>query len=111
MSNVNLQFAMDRIEVATVESQIAVFLSDKPDNVNAVFANSVYTRNLIENRDPDFLGCFHRDSDLKQVKRLIRKAAKSSHLKNPFRNGVEKKLQNGLLKIDSLVIHDARNSR
>ena len=50
---------MQRIEAATAESAIAVFRVDKTGVLDAVFASTVATRQMIDSGHPDLIGVYH----------------------------------------------------
>jgi len=73
MSKSTVDVAMDRISVATEESQLAVFMHPEPGMVESVFADTITTRALLV--DGDFIGSFHKEMDKQEVKAKLIKAA------------------------------------
>ena len=74
--NFKVQSKLDiknRIASANVESPIAVFtvIRNGVKHLTSVFADTIYTRKLIENNHPDLIGVFHNFSDIVKVKRLL----------------------------------------
>ena len=68
----------NRIVSANAESPIAVFTVVRNDvkSLSSVFAETIYTRQLIKDDHPDLVGVFHSYSDLKKVKVLLDNALK-----------------------------------
>jgi len=71
MSNGNLQQVMIRINGATPESQIAVFRTDLPEMLNAVFAATVLTQRMIEAKDQTLIGVYDGTMDLQAIKKEL----------------------------------------
>lgn len=71
MSDMKLHQVMGRIEIATKESPIAVFRSEFPEKLNAVFGATVRTKNLIEAKDKDFIGIFDKTMDLYKIEKKL----------------------------------------
>jgi len=71
MSKGNLQQVMARIKGSEVSSPIAVFRCDEPEMLNAVFAATVKTQQMIEQRHPDLIGVYDGTMNLDQVLREL----------------------------------------
>jgi hypothetical protein len=71
MSLANLTVIMGRIKTATEASPIAVFKSAEYGKLNAVFGATVLTQSMINIGDPDYLGLYHKDMDLKKIKSVL----------------------------------------
>lgn len=71
MSCAQLQEVMGRIRGAEKCSQIAVFRGDSPASFNAVFANTIRSRRLIESNDPALIGVFDSSMDLRGIEALL----------------------------------------
>jgi len=67
MSHASLKHVMIRIESADPDSPIAVFKSDLPGKLNAVFANTAETQRLIASSHPDYIGTYSTFSDQEAV--------------------------------------------
>ncbi len=67
MSKGNLQEVMFRIKGSEASSPIAVFRCDQPEMFNAVFAATVKTQQMIEQRHPDLIGVYDGTMNLEQV--------------------------------------------
>lgn len=65
-----------RIKEASPLSPIAVFQCHVPGMLNAVFASTVATRELINNNAPGFIGVYDRNCDLAKVKKMLEEHAK-----------------------------------
>lgn len=74
MTTANYSTCMGRIRSALPESPIAVFLCDKPNKVDVVFADTVATRQIIALAPPNLVGVFHGGDNLKAVAALIKKS-------------------------------------
>ena len=72
MSYMSIKHTMDRIKSATSSSPIAVFRCNKEDEVNAVFAATVKTRQMIANKDPNFIGIYDASMNLLEIERTLR---------------------------------------
>ena len=59
MSISDIETTMERIAFATEDSPIAVFRSNIPGRVNAMFANSLKVQERIQNKDPHLVGIYH----------------------------------------------------
>ena len=59
MSVSDIETTMERIAFATEDSPIAVFRSNIPGRVNAMFANSLKVQERIQNKDPHLIGVYH----------------------------------------------------
>ena len=62
---------LDRIRTATPYSPIAVFTSDDPVRLEAVFAACAETQRRIQSGDPRYIGSFHCDQDRAWVKTTL----------------------------------------
>jgi hypothetical protein len=76
MSLASLTVIMGRIKTATEESPIAVFKSTvegyrEDGMLDAVFGDAVRTTARIKSDDPDYIGSYHNDMDLKKVKSVL----------------------------------------
>ena len=56
LTNIHLLWA--RLDVASHDSPIAIFKTNTPGHVNAVFANTVATRRLINAKCNDLIGVY-----------------------------------------------------
>jgi hypothetical protein len=74
MSLMSVMHTMDRIKFATTSSPIAVFRCDKVGLVNAVFANTIQTQRMIEEKDPNLIGVYHSSMDIPEINRALRKS-------------------------------------
>ena len=72
MSNMSVRHTMDRIKGATSSSPIAVFRCNEKDKVNAVFAATVKTRQMIADKDPDFIGIYDASMNFLEIERTLR---------------------------------------
>ena len=64
---------MDRIKGATSQSPIAVFRCDKDNEVNAVFAATVKTQQMIAEKDPNLIGVYDASMNLYEIEQTLRK--------------------------------------
>ena len=76
MSLSTLDIIIDRIKLATEESPIVVFKQPMEKNLNAVFADTVFTKRWIKYKEFFFVGNFHRNMELDEVKRQLKAALK-----------------------------------
>lgn len=67
MSKGNLQQVMTRIKGSEASSPIAVFRCEQPGMLDAVFAATVRTQQLIEQRHPDLIGVYDGTMNLNKV--------------------------------------------
>jgi len=70
----NINTALDRIQIATPDSPIAVWRAQhagKPA-LRVAFGDTVVSR--AESVRPDFIGMFHREMDMRSVKRTLKLA-------------------------------------
>lgn len=71
MSIASIHIILQRIEAATPESPIAVFLTPLGD-LDAVFANTLLTQRRIQNRDLALIAVYDGDDDMRAVGRDLR---------------------------------------
>ena len=71
MSIMNLDHTMVRIKGATQGSPIAVFRVALPGVVDAVFAATITTQEIIAEGRPDLIGVFDGSMDQKSVRETI----------------------------------------
>ena len=62
MTITTIKGALQRIEVAPQGSPIAVFHSDRPGMVDAVFADTIAVRMRIDRQDPALIGLYDETS-------------------------------------------------
>jgi len=74
MSSMSVLHTMDRIKSATPSSPIAVFRGKVRGEVNAVFAATVRTRQLIEAGDPDLIGVYDGSMNMSEIAETLRRA-------------------------------------
>jgi len=76
MSIGTIETIIGRIKTATVLSPIAVFKARSilGDELNAVFADTVKTREKIEAGDENYIGTFDRTMDMFEVRSVLRAA-------------------------------------
>ncbi|MGH1372960.1 MAG: hypothetical protein ACRBBW_13050 [Cellvibrionaceae bacterium] len=79
MSKATIEVIMGRINAATEESQIAVFTCGESGKMIAVFANTKITQDRIARGDSNYVGSFHKHSDVKGIRSVLRKAMNASH--------------------------------
>jgi hypothetical protein len=71
MSEGNLQHVMLRIKSATIKSPIAVFRTDTAGMVNAVFASTAKTHQMIAAKDATLIGVYDKEMDLGVIERKL----------------------------------------
>lgn len=71
MSKGNMVEIMVRVKGAEPESPIAIFRTPQLTMLNAVFANTVVTQQMIADKDMSFVGVYHNGMDLKDVEREL----------------------------------------
>ena len=71
MSNASLEHTLIRIKGANPGSPIAVFKTPLPDSLNAVFASTIKTQQMIYGDHPDLIGVFDGTMDMEAVKELL----------------------------------------
>jgi hypothetical protein len=75
MSLMTVAHTMDRIKGAIPSSPIAVFRCDKKGEVNAVFADTVKTRQQIADKDPGLIGVYDSSMNLSEIERTLTRIA------------------------------------
>lgn len=73
MSNMSVKQTMKRIEIATPASQICVLDAFKNGLVNPVFAQTVMTQKMIDEKHPDIIGVYDKTMNLKEIEDLLTK--------------------------------------
>lgn len=71
MSYANLEQTLIRIKGATPDSPIAVFKTQVPGSLNAMFAATIKTQEMINENHPDLIGVFDGLMDIPAVKSLL----------------------------------------
>lgn len=78
MSNMTIPLIMNRIKSATKSSPIAVFECHRVGEeifANAVFADTIISRQWIRERSHGFVGVFDGDMNTQEIEQTIRNAA------------------------------------
>ncbi len=73
MSFSTLSNILLRIKYAEPGSPIAVFSCPQPGRLNAVFANTVITQNLIRRQDPTLIGVFDGTEEEWELRKQLRR--------------------------------------
>lgn len=73
MGYLTLKHTMDRISVAIKRSPIAVYRTYKPGVLRSVFADTVKSRQELEQEDISLIGIFTADMDQAKVERRLRR--------------------------------------
>jgi len=73
MSFMEVKHVIERIKTATPSSPIAVFRGGGKNQVNAVFADTVYTQQMIANHDPTLIGVYDGSMNLGDIAQTLRK--------------------------------------
>ena len=69
-------FIIFRIQGAPEDSPIAVFREPMEGKLNAVFANTIMTLRWMQYKDKLFVGSFHKNMDIDEVKMKLKAALK-----------------------------------
>jgi hypothetical protein len=73
MSDCTIEQALLRINGSDPSSPIAVFSSDEPGKVDAVFASTIMTQKMIRRRHSGFIGVYSGAMDIDCVQRELEK--------------------------------------
>ena len=72
MSDMSLHAAIQRIQLTPENDPLSVFESEEPGMLNVVFHNTILTRMWIAEGKPVYLGTFHGNTPLGEVKQALR---------------------------------------
>lgn len=76
MSQDTIEHAMMKIEYARPESPIAVFKSNQDGHVNAMFADTIKTKERIARCDPDLIGVFDATMNQRHIRAMLEQASR-----------------------------------
>ena len=76
MSISTYEFIIFRIKYASEDSPIAVFREPMEGKLNAVFADTAMTKKWVKYKDKLFVGSFHKNMDINDVKMKLKAALK-----------------------------------
>lgn len=71
MSNSSLQVVMGRIKCAIPDSKIAVFRTNRPGQLDAVFESTVLTKKMIATKHIALIGVYDGTMDLQSVEKEL----------------------------------------
>ncbi len=72
MSICSINATIDRITVAEENSPIAVFKCKSVNKFDSMFANTIITKKMIENNHEDFIGVYHKNMDIVDIRKTLK---------------------------------------